>query len=85
MDPKKRKLASRLFIAAGVLVAASVFTDVPIRDEDVPSVIVFIVAVVLVGIGLDLGTAVVIRCPVLQRVRVRRTRRTGRHHSPTDE
>jgi len=55
MDPKKRKLASGLFIAAGVIVAASVLTDVPIKDENFPSVIVFIVAVVFVGIGLALG------------------------------
>ena len=55
MDPKKRKLASWLFMGAGVLIVASVITEYPIHDAPVPDVAVILVAVVFVGIGLALG------------------------------
>ena len=55
MDPKKRKLASWLFMAAGVLIVASVVTEYPINHAPVPNVIIVIVAVVVFAIGAALG------------------------------
>jgi hypothetical protein len=55
MDPKKRKLASGLFMAAGVLIVASVITEYPIQDAPVPDFIIVIVAVVVFAIGAALG------------------------------